>query len=265
MEAQIAPMARTKQGEFCLIDVVATDLDGQTRFYEALFGWTHTDLQTQPGPYRMFQKDGLFVAAMMPMSPEMAAQRVPSMWNTYVAVDDIDAVLGRTAQLGGQVATPARDAMSAGRTAAIADPTGGRLFLWQAKDSKGAQLFGKPGSLMWNDLSTRDPEQAAAFYTQLFGWKIDELEGGGQPYWQASVDGQPEGGIMPMPQNAPAQMPASWMVYFGVEDVRGFAECAAAAGGRTLMEPMETAGVTFGIFSDPAGAVFAVMQPMQQA
>jgi len=33
---------RTKTGEFNWVDLSASDVEGQTRFYEGLLGWTHT-------------------------------------------------------------------------------------------------------------------------------------------------------------------------------------------------------------------------------
>ena len=37
-------MERSKPGEFNWIDLSALDFDGQSAFYEGLFGWGHTDI-----------------------------------------------------------------------------------------------------------------------------------------------------------------------------------------------------------------------------
>ena len=66
-----------------------------------------------------------------------------------------------------------------------------------------------PGTLPWADLSTRDPGRASAFYTALLGWDVQALEGGPTPYRQVLVDGEGGGGIMPMPDEMPADVPAS--------------------------------------------------------
>lgn len=194
----------------------------------------------------------------------MAAQGVPTMWNTYIAAEDVDAVAAKAVELGGAVTMPAMDVMDQGRMVGIADPTGAPVFFWQANAHKGAEVFMEPGTFTWSDLTSRNPEKAVAFFSDLLGWKVDMLSGAQMPYWMITVAGRPEGGIMPMPPDMPAEVPSNWLVYFAVDDVRGFIECAVAAGGKADFAPIEAGGMTFGVFSDPAGAVFAVMEPMKQ-
>lgn len=262
METTASATTRERNGELTWVDLVAKDLDGQTRFYEDLLGWTHEDIPTDIGPiYRMFYLDGLRTAGASQIGPDMEAAGVPSMWNTYFAVDDVDSYVSKGQGLGGRVAMPAMDVMGEGRMAALMDPTGAPFFFWQARAHSGAQVFGKPGALMWADLSTRDPEKAVAFYSQLFEWKIDPMPGGPMPYWQVTVGEAPEAGIMPMPPQLPEQVLANWMPYFGVAGARDTVERARTAGGVVEMEPMAAGGVTFAVLSDPAGAVFSVMEP----
>jgi hypothetical protein len=256
-------MERTKLGEFCWIDLIAAGLESQTAFYEALFGWTHVDTPTDIGPiYRQFHLGEQLVAGASQRSEEMAAQGVPTMWNLYIATEDADAMAQRAVELGGQVAMPAMDVMQEGRMVGIMDPSGGAVFFWQAGRHKGASLFGVPGSLTWNDLNTRDPEGAAAFFRQLLPWQIERGPSEDVPYWQITVDGMPEGGIMAMPPMIPEQVPPHWLVYFGAEDVPATMARASELGGKAQMEPMTVEGVEFGVLSDPQGATFAVMKPM---
>jgi predicted enzyme related to lactoylglutathione lyase len=258
---------RKVQGEFTWVDLAAKDLEGQTIFYEDLFGWRHTDVPTDVGPiYRMFQKNGQTVAGASQTSPDMAVAGVPTMWNTYIAADDVDAVAARAVELGGQIAMPAMDVMDQGRMVGIQDPTGATVFFWKASAHNGAQLFGDPGSLGWSELNTRDPGQAIAFYGELIGWKIEPLDAGTGPYWQVSVNGTGEGGIQPMPDMVPPQVPAYWLVYFGTEDARAAAERAKSLGATAQMEPMEVPGMLiFDVLADPAGATFALLQPLSPA
>lgn len=92
--------------------------------------------------------------------------------------------------------------------------------------------------------------------------KRDGSSAVGMPYRQIKVAGQPEGGIMPMPEQIPAGAPAHWLVYFGVQDARAATEKAGELGGRAEMEPMDVGVTTFSVLSDPLGAVFAVMEPL---
>ena len=190
----------------------------------------------------------------------MAEAGVPSMWFSYIIVDDIDAIAERAVQLGAQITMPVMDVMDSGRMLGITDPTGAAVYFWQPKRHHGAEAYGTPGSLIWNDLNTRDLSRAADFYEQLLGWQVDRSDQGDQPYWSFAVEGEPEGGMMRMGDQFPPDLPANWLVYFAVEDARGVTERAKELGGRAEMEPMEFPSGLFSVLSDPEGAVFAVME-----
>ena len=119
---------------------------------------------------------GETVAAIAPMPPGAPEGR-PPMWNTYVAVDDVDAAVDKVGPAGGQVLMAPVDIGEAGRMAFVADPTGPAVGLWQANRHIGATLVGEPGAPIWNELITDKPESALAFYeavsarrTPLWRW-----------------------------------------------------------------------------------------------
>jgi predicted enzyme related to lactoylglutathione lyase len=260
-------MERTAEGEFCWADLVAQDLEVQTRFYEKLFGWSHEDTIVEGAPpYRTFSKDGLAVCASTPITPDMAAAGVPSMWNVYFATPDVDAALTRVTGLGGQLAMPTMEAMDAGRFGAIQDPTGAHAFVWQARTFKGTQAFEGSGMPMWVDLMSRDAPRAIDFYTAFFPtWSVERIMD--EPaYWQVSVAGTPEAGIMPMPPEMPADAPSNWMLYFGTEDADASAAIAREIGGEIKVDVTQVGDfLKWAALSDPMGAVFAVMQSLRQA
>lgn len=78
----------------------------------------------------------------------------------------------RATELGGSVFAPAFDVMEAGRMAVLADPGGAVFAAWQPKDNPGAGLVNAHGALSLNQLNTRDPDAAVAFYSELFGWRF---------------------------------------------------------------------------------------------
>jgi predicted enzyme related to lactoylglutathione lyase len=122
----------------------------------------------------------------------------------------------------------------------------------------------QPGTLSWTDLSTREPERAAEFYASLLGWEIQAMDAGPMPYWQVAVDGQGQGGIMPMAEMVPPEVPAFWMPYFGSTDVAADVARARELGGAVLAEPTEVGGMLiFAVLTDPAGATFALLQPLR--
>jgi predicted enzyme related to lactoylglutathione lyase len=257
-------MERTKAGEFNWVDLSATDFEGQSAFYEGLFGWSHADVPFAEGMvYRMFSADGHTVGGLSQLSPDMIAQGQPTAWNTYVATDDVDATAARAAELGGAVVMPAMDVTGFGRMAGIQDPTGAYLFLWKPLHADDTIEYMLPGTYSWADLTTREPEKAAAFYADLLGWDIQPMDAGPMPYWTASIDGQGEGGIMPMPEMLPPEVPAFWMPYFGATDIQATFAKAVELGATVLREPTEVPGMLwFAVLSDPAGATFALLQAL---
>ena len=257
-------MERTQQGEFAWTDLHAKDLEGQTAFYEGLFGWEHADVPIAEGEvYRLFYLDRHTVTAAHQMSPELAAGGVPSAWNVYLAVDDVDATLERAIALGGGEAMPAMNVMGTARTAAIMDPTGAPVFLWQNSRPDPMLVYGEPGTPAWSDLTTRDPEKAADFFARLLGWKVKLLDSSPEPYWQIEVGGEGQGGIMPMPAMAPPEAPSYWLTYFATLDIHASFERAVAFGATATVEPTKVGTMLwFAVLDDPAGATFALLQPI---
>lgn len=260
-------MERTKTGEFSWVDLSASDLEGQTRFYEGLLGWTHADMPYGGGmTYRMFKTDGHDVAGIFPLPPEQARMGQPSAWNSYIAADDIDAVVKKATDLGAEVIMAPMDVPDSGRMAGIKDPTGAYIFFWKPVRNDETVEYGPAGTLGWNELDTRDPQKAIDFYSKLLGWQIESTPTPTMQYWQVNVDGQGEAGIMPMPEMVPAEVPSYWLPYFTVTDAKASTAKAAELGGRVLVGPLEVPQMLwFSILADSQGATFALMQPLTPA
>ena len=119
----------------------------------------------------MLQQDGKDVVGLGEMGAEQKAGGMPAMWNSYVTVDDVDAIAKQAAELGGTVIAPPFDVMDAGRMTMIQDPTGAMIAFWQTNNHKGGGIFNVPNSMGWNELMTNDAAAAKAFYTKLVGWE----------------------------------------------------------------------------------------------
>jgi predicted enzyme related to lactoylglutathione lyase len=115
----------------------------------------------------------------------------------------------------------------------------------------------EPGVPSWVDLGSPNPQGAADFYGALFGWEAPEgpPESGG--YRVAMVGNRAVAGIGQ--QQNPG--PPVWATYIAVESADAAAAKVAAAGGQTLVPPMDVLDVgRMAVFSDPVGAVFSVWQ-----
>jgi uncharacterized protein len=117
-----------------------------------------------------------------------------------------------------------------------------------------------PGRPAWIELSCPDTDAAAAFYGELMGWTATEPGGpetGGYRMFQQ--DGQSVAGLMGKMQ---AEQPTAWATYISVADADETAAKVTAAGGSTIVAPMDVMDIgRMAFFADPTGAAFGVWQP----
>ncbi len=249
-------------GTFSWVDLSTSDVEAAKAFYAALLGWEYRAEETPRGPYIMALKDGKAVAGMGSQPDEQRDMGIPSMWNPYVAVTDADDAAAKAAQLGGSVVVAPMDAMEAGRMAFVAAPGGEVFGVWEPKNHIGAGLVGEHGSVVWNELATRDLDGAKSFYSALFGWEISTGPVGNtdMEYSVARVGEAMAAGLMEMNENFPPDVPPHWLTYFEVDDCEAAVATAKDSGGQVIVPPMSIEDVgTFATLQDPTGGVFSVM------
>jgi predicted enzyme related to lactoylglutathione lyase len=116
------------------------------------------------------------------------------------------------------------------------------------------------GAFSWNELTTTDPQAAAKFYSQLFGWTTQDMGADMGHYLMASVGDTGVCGLMGMPEGAPAGMPPQWGSYVTVDKVEPVLARCSELGGSTLVPPMDVPGVgRMAVLRDPQGAVLSIM------
>jgi hypothetical protein len=118
------------------------------------------------------------------------------------------------------------------------------------------------GRFCWYELMTTDPRAAEGFYAKVVGWRAEPFPGGG-PYTLWKKGDENVGGLMELTAEARAAgAHVAWTPYVAVEDAEATARQAASLAGRVHVPPTEIPSIgRFAILSDPAGAVFAIMQP----
>jgi uncharacterized protein len=238
------------------VDLSAPDTEKSRSFYTELFGWGVEEAGPESGGYAMFTKNGKLVAGAAPaMSPDQ-----PSAWMTYVNVTDADATFEQAMKAGGTQIVEPMDVMDVGRMAIFADSTGAVIGLWQAGTHKGADLANESGAFCWNELQTRDTEKAKGFYNDVFGWGAETSEMGEMTYTEWKRGDTSIGGMMQMPAEVPAQMPAYWLVYFGVDDTDACVEKAKKLGAVVHVEPVDIPAGRFAVLGDPSGAGFGIIK-----
>src|SRR6201993_2797316 len=250
------------QGTPNWVDLQTTDQSAAKQFYASLLGWSFDDNpMPQGGVYSMATLNGEAVAAIAPMPP--GAEGRPPMWNTYIAVDDVDAAVDKVGPAGGQVLMAPFDIGEAGPMAFVRDRTVPAVGLWQANRHIGATLVGEPGAPIWNELITDKPDSALAFYEAVVGVTHSDVEmGPGQHYTLLKV-GESDVGGCTEPQMP--GVPNHWHVYFAVDDADATAAKASAEGGQVVAEPFDIPSVgRCAVLSDPQGAVFSVLKSTGQ-
>ena len=98
-------------------------------FYRDLFDWTGSTDGVGGTEYTTFTLDGLPVAGMMQITPEMGT--FPSHWGVYFSVNDVDATLKLAKELGGTAFIPVMPIPGIGRFCGLLSPKGVRFYAIQ--------------------------------------------------------------------------------------------------------------------------------------
>lgn len=241
------------------IDLSTTDPAAAQKFYGDLFGWSFEANPTDTGSdYIMASLSDGAVAGLMQQPAEQAEMGLPSLWASYVTVDDVDATAATVEGAGGSVMAAPFDVMDAGRMAVIVDPAGAVICLWQPKESIGAEVVNEHGALIWNELISTDVDASTAFYANVLGWGMDPMPMGpdAPPYSVFTVAGEGIAGGMAPPMEG---MPSFWGVYFGSDDCDATVAKAEELGATVVAPAMDIPVGRMAALQDPTGAMFSVI------
>jgi predicted enzyme related to lactoylglutathione lyase len=257
----------------CFVDTLTADLPAAKSFYEGIFGWEFAGPGSMPGDppgeYFVARLDGDDVAGLGTLPADAGTGTTttgtPPAWNTHVAVASADEAVAKATAAGGSVVVEPFDASPAGRMAVIGDPSGGALCVWEAGDRYGAARVNEPSAWAMSLLATPDPDGAAAFYRELFGWEAEPF---GPSIWlfrmPGYVGGEPH---QPVPRDVVAAMtaadagaPAGWGVDFWIADADAAAAAAPGLGGTVVAEPFTESTFRRTVLAAPDGATFSVSQ-----
>jgi len=253
-----------EHGVPCWVDTLQPDVETAVAFYGGLFGWEVGDPGEMPGDppgrYYVARRRGRDAAGIGSLPP--GGEAMPPSFNMYVRVESADDAAAGAQSAGGTIVVEPFDAPPAGRMAVVADPTGAQVCLWQAGVREGAQVVNEDGAWAMSQLRTTDPDRAAAFYGELFGWTTEafgpftmfRLPGyvGGEP-------GQPVSRevVATMSAAKPGE-PPRWTADFWVADVDAAAAAAERLGGSTVAGPFPSPVGKSAVLADPSGVSFGV-------
>jgi len=225
-----------RPGSICWVGLATSDPSAAQPFYEQMFGWESQDR----GDFSLLRRDGRAVAILYRQTPQARRAGVRPHWTTFVLTSDAGETAGRAGELGGAAVFRAPFSVGEdGLVAAIRDPVGAQLSLWEPGARRGAELFDVAGALSYAELTTEDPERSRDFYAALFGWTIDGA---------AVETGGPVGAVLSSRPDAP-----EWLPWFRVQDVDAAIEAVTRE--RGMLVASRPSGAVLG---DPQGASFGV-------
>ncbi|MDP9240479.1 MAG: VOC family protein [Actinomycetota bacterium] len=247
-------------GTPCWVDVSVPDVEAAKSFYGPVLGWPEfVDTGEDFGHYNIATVNGQSVAAIGPLQYDGQT----SSWTVYIASDDVDGSAKLIADNGGTVVAPPMDIPGSGRMLIAQDPQGAAFGVWQSAGMHGSGLYMEPGALAWTDVRTSDPDGARAFYSAVFDYRFEPMDGAPEDYqlirFDGARDGEAVGGIGGFMGGPEGGGQPHWLSYFSVADADASAAAATAGGGSLQGEPMDTPfGRMIGI-TDPFGATFFVV------
>ena len=244
-------------GRFVWYELMTTDIETAKAFYASVVGWDTRDAGLA---YNLFTVGDAPVTGLMNLPEDARRTGATPHWIGYVAVDDVDAAVGRIKRLGGAVHVPPTNVPNISRFSVVADPQMATLALVKGLKPGQAQSaeLDTPGRVAWHELLAADWEKAFAFYGELFGWqKADSHTGMMGTYQGFSAGGKTIGGMLTKPATLPLPF---WLYYFNTDDVQAAAKRVEAGGGQILYGPTAVPGGAWIVHcTDPQGAIFALL------
>ena len=116
------------------------------------------------------------------------------------------------------------------------------------------------GDMAWMDLTVPNAEQVKNFYQQVVGWEVEEVSMGDYNDYSMNspIDKQAITGICHA-KGPNADIPASWMPYFMVDDLDDSIKSVENQGGEILTTIKSMGDFDRYVFiKDPAGAMCAL-------
>jgi uncharacterized protein len=162
-------------GKIVWAELITPDLEVSKHFYAGLFGWTYQEESAANRHYALALLDGEPVAGLIhhPVAP---GQKRQPYWLTFIAVRDVDATQRAVLNGGGKVVVAPRTYSARGRQAVLTDPQGAPFAIIAPVGGDVPDYLVPSGAWIWSSLLTRDPESNIAFYQNVFGYEVFDLE-----------------------------------------------------------------------------------------
>ncbi len=122
------------------------------------------------------------------------------------------------------------------------------------------------GEFCWTEIVTNDLETCKSFYTNVFGWELQQSKATGEDFEYLEFNNpnsHPMGGLFKMTSEmcgGGEVPPPHLMNYISVDNVDEFASKAFELGGKIVSPPTDIPNVgRFAVIQDPTGGTFSLL------
>lgn len=126
-KAPAAPALVARAGDFCHIEIPVADREAAKKFYGDVFGWSFLDAGSMD--YTIFVSQQGWIAGGLHNPPP----GVPRCTINYVLVDEIEPVVAKVEQAGGNQIVAKSEVPGIGWFALVSDPEGNVFGLWKGR------------------------------------------------------------------------------------------------------------------------------------
>src|SRR5262245_54033076 len=119
----------TVVGQFCWVDLAATDAARAKDFYGQVFGWTSCEQSANGGSFTRMRLSDRDVGSIYQL--KRAHRDLPSHWTPYIRVDDVHDAVRRAVPHGGKVIIRPFVVSGIAQIALILDSVGAQVGLWE--------------------------------------------------------------------------------------------------------------------------------------
>jgi len=124
-------IGKADTGQFCWMDLAATDVESAKLFYGRLFGWTSREQAANGGSFTRLQSSKHDIGSVYQLREELLDKGIASHWTPYVLVPNVKDAAQRAALLGGAVIVDPFVVSGIARIALILDSVGAVVGLWE--------------------------------------------------------------------------------------------------------------------------------------
>ncbi len=247
-------------GKVVWADLVTPNLSSAEKFYGGLFGWTFQRIHAGDSDYAVAMIGGRPIAGIVE-KPVPVTEHRQSAWLTFIAVRDVDAVKRTVLARKGKVLADSVSYALRGRQAVLADPEGAVFAILASSSGDPPDYLAVPGEWIWSSLHAKNPETEAAFYQNVFGYDVFDVEGAdGMEHVILSSDDYARASANALPSGEGPRH-AHWLNFIRVDHAADICARAVSLGGRILVEPhADRHGGLVAVVSDPAGAPVGLME-----